>query len=168
MPISDEALQKEKNHFIAVKGEATVGQAVAAFKAMEAEPWWHLIVQMKDGSWAVSRFRDLAAPLRGVAGAAEIHLNDLENLTPVTAVEHDSIDAAVAQSQARKSTAGLLILTENGLPVGILVAGTKRGGGGSSSAGLSELGGKAVDLKSIGAILLSSSRKPANRPKPAS
>ena len=50
MPISDEALQSPKNNFIAVKGEATVGQAIAALQGEGGQPWWHLVVRMDDGS----------------------------------------------------------------------------------------------------------------------
>ena len=72
MPISDEALQNEKNRFIAVKGDANVGQANAALQAEGGQPWWHLLVQADDGSWGVTRFADLYASLERMASAAEL------------------------------------------------------------------------------------------------
>lgn len=158
MPISEEALRKETNRFIAVKGEARVGQALAAFKELEAQPWWHLVVQKHDGSWAVARFRDLSA-LQDVA--ADTHVNDLENLTATAAVERDTIETKDAQAQARKSPSRVLVVTANGMPVGILVEGMRRSAGGSTlvAADVSRLGGKYVNLKDYGSILLGSSKK---------
>ena len=160
MPISDEVLRKEMNRFIAVKGEATVGQALAAFKALEAQAWWHLVVQKPDGSWAVARFRELAA-LPDVAGAADTYVSDLENLTAALAVERDTIETKDAQAQARKSPSRVLVVTVSGMPVGILVEGVRRGTGGATlaAADVNRLGGKYVNLKDYGTILLGSSKK---------
>jgi hypothetical protein len=159
MPISDEALQKESNRFIAVKGEARVGQALAAFNALEAQPWWHLVVRKLDGSWAVARFRDLAA-LPGIA-AADTRVSDLENLTATAAVERDTIETKDAQAQARKSPSRVLVVTANGMPVGILVEGVRRGAGVPTLAApdVNRLGGRYVNLKDYGTILLGSSKK---------
>jgi hypothetical protein len=60
------------------------------------------------------------------------------------------------------------VVTDNGVPVGILVEGTtraavtpSRGSGGlvAPSASLDELGGKYIKLKDYGSILLGSSKK---------
>lgn len=159
MPISDEALRKATNRFIAVKGEARVGQALAAFKALEAEPWWHLVVQKPDGSWAVARFRDLS--VLSDASAGDTQVNDLENLTATSAVERDTIETKDAQAQARKSPSRVLVVTANGLPVGILVEGTRRSASGPTlaAADVNRLGGKYINLKDYGSILLGSSKK---------
>lgn len=163
MPISDEALQNEKNRFIAVKGEATVGQATAALTAMAGQPWWHVVVRMADGSWSVARFSELLPPV-------ETHLSDCNQLRAASAVERATVETKVAQAMARKTPARVLVVTENGLPIGILVEGVRRGAGRGSAtaAGLDQLGGKYVNLKDFGSILLSSSRRPAKAPKPSS
>jgi hypothetical protein len=160
MPISEEALQKETNRFIAVKGEARVGQAMAAFKALDAQPWWHLVVLMPDGSWAVTRFRDLPSKPDDPA-AADVYVRDLKNLTTVAAVELDSIETKAAQAQARKGLGRVLVVTVNGTPVGILVEGARRSTGGMalSAPDVNSLGGKYINLKDYGTILLSSSKK---------
>ena len=161
MPISDEALQMEKNRFLAVKGEATVGQACAALTALGGQPWWHLVVRMNDGSWAVARFSELTAAAKSSeAGATQ--LNALEQLTIASAVERDSIETKTAQTLARKSPAHVLVVTASGLPVGILCEGIRRGAapsGGLTSANIDQLGGKHVRLKDYGSILLGSSKK---------
>ena len=160
MPISEQALQKDANRFIAVKGEARLGQAVAAFKALDAQLWWHLVVRMPDGSWAVTRFRDLSA-LQADLAAADIPVRDLKSLTTVSAVERDSIETKAAQAKARQSPGRVLVVTVSGTPVGILVEGTRRSSGGLalSAPDVGQLGGKYIKLGDYGAILLGSSKK---------
>jgi hypothetical protein len=167
MPISDEALQKPTNRFLAVSGEATVGQAIAALQGEGGESWWHLLVRMDDGSWGVTRFTDLYKSLERMAAAADVRLGGRKNLTPATAVDRDSMDTLSAQALARNSPGRLLIVTTNGNPIGILFQGTSRGGLAISSAKLSDLGGPYINLKDYGSILLSSSKHPANQPKPS-
>ena len=166
MPISDETLQNEKNRFIAVSGDATVGQAIAALRAEGGQPWWHLLVRMDDGAWSVTRFTNLYSSLERMATAAEVRLGGRKDLTTATTVERDSLETRAAQALALKSPGGLLVVTVNGLPVGILAEGLSRAAVSISFAKLNDLGGKYVNLKDYGSILLSSSRS-AGQPKPA-
>ena len=165
MPISDEALQKESNRFIAVKGDAKFGQAVAALKALDGQPWWYLIVQLDDGSWRAARISEIAASLADDKNAAETRVRDAPELKTVTAVEQNSIDTKTATALARDSAGGVLVVTNTGGPVGILVEGVRRaaasnfGGLALSSTSLDQLGGKYVKLKDYGSILLGSSKK---------
>ena len=159
MPISAAALQNPKNRFLAVKGDASVGQALRALQSEGGQPWWHLVVQMDDGSWRVIRFSDLYVALKDLANAAEIRLGSWDGLVGTTAVERDSIDTRAAESLAKKSTNQVLVVTVDASPVGLLVEGVCRGGPSVSSAKLGELGGRHIDLKDYGAILLSSSKK---------
>ena len=166
MPISDEALQNEKNRFIAVKGDANVGQAIAALQAEGGQPWWHLLVQADDGSWGVTRFADLYASLERMASAADVRLGGRKDLTIATTVERDRLETRAAQALALKSPGGLLVVTVGGMPIGILAEGVSRAALSISFAKLNDLGGKYVNLKDYGSILLSSSRS-AGDPKPA-
>lgn len=159
MPISEAALQNPKNRFLAVKGDASVGQAIGALQSEGGQPWWHLVVQMDDGSWRVTRFSDLYVALKDLANAAEIRLGSWDGLTETTAVERDGIDTRAAEALAKKSTNQVLVVTVDASPVGLLVEGVRRGGPSISSPKLGELGGKHVNLKDYGTILLSSSRK---------
>lgn len=165
MPISDEALQSAKNRFIAVSAEATVGQAIAALRDLAGQPWWHLVVQMDDGVWGVTKFTDLHASLEKMATAAEVRLGGRTGLTIAAAVERDSIETKAALALAGKSPGRVLVVTTRGIPVGILFEGASRGGLSISSATLGELGGKYVNLKDYGSILLSSSNTGGTRPK---
>ena len=165
MPISDKALQNPKNRFIAVSGTATVGQAIAALQAEGGQPWWHLLVRMDDGSWRVARFANLHASLESIPNAADVRLAGWKDLKVATAIERESMETSTAQALARKNPGGILVVTTNGLPVGILVEGVSRSAVSISSAKLGDLGGKYIDLKDYGSILLSSSKKAAKRAK---
>ena len=166
MPISDEALQNAKNRFIAVKGEATVGQAIAALQQEGGEAWWHLVVQMDDGSWGVARFSELHSALVGTVAALEIRLGSWPGLIRADAVEQAGMETKAAVALAKQSDARMLVVTEAGLPKGILVESVMRSAAAITSARLGELGGKYVNLKDYGSILLSSSRS-TSQPKPA-
>ena len=159
MPISDEALRKEKNSFIAVNGETKVGQAIAALRDLGGQAWWHLVVRLDEGSWGLARFSELHSSLAGTAGAAEVRLREWKGLTVATAVDRDSMETQAAQALARKSPGHVLVVTVQGLPVGILVEGVTRGAAALSltSPSLDDLGGKYVKLSDYGAILVSSS-----------
>jgi hypothetical protein len=165
MPISDEVLQKEKNRFIAVKGDAKFGQMIAALNAVGGQPWWHVVVQLTDGSWRAARISQIGASLAATNNAEETRLEDFAGLQVIVAVERTTLDTNAAQALAKKSVGGLLLVTENNTPIGILVEGVRRGGGSNvgglalSSTSLDQLGGKYVKLKDYGSILLSSSKK---------
>ena len=120
MPISDEALQNEKNRFIAVISDATVGQAIAALRAEAGQPWWHLLVQTDDDTWGVTRFAELYVSLERMASAADVRLGGRKDLTTPITVERDSMETSAARALAVKSPGGLLVVTVDGMPVGIL------------------------------------------------
>ena len=170
MPISDDALHKEKNSFIAVKGETTVGLAIAALQYLGGQPWWHLVVRLDDGSWGVARFSHLCNALGRVARASEVRLGGCKDLSVVNAVERKSLDTKAAQALARKSPGHMLVVTVQGLPVGILVEGVTRGAGALSltSPSLDDLCGKHVKLSDYGSILLGSSKRETGTAKPGS
>jgi len=91
MPISDDALQKEKNRFIAVTSDAKFGQAIAALTSFDGEPWWHLVVRMDDGSWRVAKFSDLRESLANTPNAADLRLGDAAELSAVNAVDRYTV-----------------------------------------------------------------------------
>ena len=159
MPISDAELQNSRNRFLAVKGDASVGQAIGALQSEGGQPWWHLVVEMDDGSWGVTSFSELYLTIKDLAAATDIRLGSWDGLTKTTAVERDSIDMRAAEMLAKENSNEVLVVTVDALPVGVLVEDVRRGGPSVSSAKLGELGGKYVNLKDFGSILLSSSKK---------
>src|SRR6266542_2725404 len=118
MPISDEALRKPKNRFLAVSGDATVGKAIAALKGEGGESWWHLLVRMDDGSWGATRFTDLYESLERMANAADVRLGGRKGMTLATAINRDSMETRPAQTLARKSPGSLRIGMVDGVAGG--------------------------------------------------
>jgi len=158
MPISEAALKDAKNSFLAVSGNASVGQAIGALQTQDGQPWWHLVVKMDDGSWGVIRFSDLYRLLKDTSAAAEIRLGSCNVLMKASTVEVNEIDTTAAEALAKESESQVLVVTEEGLPAGLLVEDVRRGASIPSSK-LADLGGKYVKLKDYGSILLSSSKK---------
>ena len=161
MPISDAELQNPKNRFVAVTGDATVGQAISAWHDFGGEPWWHLIVRIADGSYRAARFSAVYQTLQRAEAADDLRVSSLQ-FAPVPSVEQDAIETTEAQALARKNPARVVVVTHAGLPVGILVEGVRRGAGLMVSAvNINELGGKYVKLKDYGSILLGTVKKPS-------
>ena len=158
MPISEAALKNDKNNFLAVSGDASVGQAIGALQTQNGESWWHLVVKMDDGSWGIIRFSDLYRLLKDVSTAADIRLGSSDALLKAPAVEINQLDTTAAEELAKKSECQVLVVTEEGLPVGLLVEDVRRSSSVPASK-LANLGGKYVNLKDYGSILLSSSKK---------
>ncbi|MCC7448513.1 MAG: toll/interleukin-1 receptor domain-containing protein [Anaerolineae bacterium] len=142
MPINDAVLHQAINSHIKVSDTATMRDAFTRYKAADGQPWWRLVVQRQDGSWAVTTFRDLDA-LASSLGAAffDQPIRDLPiPFTTVIAVDQDRYTTNAAQRLALDSPEQLLVVTKNGQLVGILVVGTRR------SAAEKSDGPSAVDL----------------------
>jgi len=159
MPIANEALENTKNRFIAVKGEATVAQALAALQELGGQLWWHLVVQTSKGSWGITRVGDLCQGLETTATDADARLGDWPGLQPAKVVEQGSMETRVAQALAKKSPGSVLVVTDGVMPLGILFEGVSRTTRSVPMAKLGDLCGKYVNLKDYGSILLASSKK---------
>lgn len=169
MPISDEALENPQNRFIAVSADAKLGQAIAALESVGGHLWWHLVVERDDGSWAAARFNELGGLFGAAPDPAEIRLGNADALRAAPVTEQNSIETKAAQALARANPTGLLVVTKNGMPIGILVEGTTRTAAAPSlnagglvvapSASLDQLGGKYIKLRDYGPILLGGSKK---------
>ncbi len=159
MPISNEALENTKNRFIAVKGEATVAQALAALQDLGGQPWWHLVVQTSEDAWGITRVGDLCQGLETTPTDSDSKLGDWPGLRQATLVEQDSMETRPAQALAKKSPGSVVVVTDGGLPLGILFEGVSRSSRGVPTTKLGDLCGKYVNLKDYGLILLASSKK---------
>lgn len=117
MPISDEALENAKNRFIAVKGKATVGQALAALQQQGGQTWWHLLVQANDGSWGITRFTDLCQALETRPSDTDARLDAWPGLLQAKVVEQRSMETRPAQALAKKSPGSVVVVTDGALPL---------------------------------------------------
>lgn len=159
MPISNEALENNKNRFIAVKGEATVAQALAALRELGGQPWWHLLVQTSKDEWGITRVGDLCQGLETTPTDSDARLGDWPGLLQAKVVEQSSMETRAAQTLAKKSPGSVLVVTDGVMPLGILFEGVSRTSGSVPTTKLGDLCGKYVNLKNYGSILLASSKK---------
>lgn len=159
MPIANEALETTKNRFIAVKGEATVAQVLAALQELGGQQWWHLVVQTNKDAWGITRVGDLCQGLETTPTDSDARLGDWPGLKPATVVEQDSMETRAAQALAKKSPGSVLVVTDGAIPLGILFEGVSRTTRAVPTAKLGDLCGKYVNLKDYGSILLASSKK---------
>jgi hypothetical protein len=159
MPISNEALENIKNRFIAVKGEATVAQALAALQALGGQTWWHLLVQTSKDAWGITRVGDLCQGLETTPTDSAAKLGDWPGLLQAKVVEQQSMETRAAQTLAKKSPGAVLVVTDGAMPLGILFEGVSRNTRAVPTAKLGDLCGKYVNLKDYGSILLASSKK---------
>src|SRR5688500_19688220 len=98
MPISNEALENTKNRFIAVKGEATVPQTLAALQELGGQPWWHLLVQTSEHAWGITRVGDLCKGLETTPTDSDARLGDWPGLQQATVVAQDRMETRPAQA----------------------------------------------------------------------
>lgn len=159
MPISNEELENNKNRFIAVKGEATVAQALAALQALGSQPWWHLLVQTSKDTWGITRVSDLCQGLETMPTDSDARLGDWPGLLQANVVEQSSMETRAAQALAKKSPGSVLVVTDGVMPLGILFESVSRTSGSVPATKLGDLCGKYVNLKDYGSILLASSKK---------
>jgi len=159
MPIAKEALENTRNRFIAVKGEATVAQTLAALQELGGQQWWHLVVQINKATWGIMRVGDLCQGLETTPTDSDARLGDWPGLKPGIVVEQDSMETRAAQALAKKSPGSVLLVTNGVMPLGILFEGVSRNTRSVPTAKLGDLCGKYVNLKDYGSILLASSKK---------
>jgi hypothetical protein len=88
--------------------------------------WWHLVVSLEDGGYAVARFADLAhhqdrldEPLRTLVGGA---LKQVE-----VVVDQDAATLEATQSQAGGSASQVAVVERDGEFAGVLPVGSRRG-----------------------------------------
>jgi hypothetical protein len=159
MPISNEAIENNKNRFIAVKGEATAAQVLSALKDLGGQTWWHLLVQTSKGTWGITRVGNLCEGLEDSSTDAEAKLDGWPGLHEAKVAEQGSMETRAAQALAKKSPGSVLVVTDGGVPLGILFEGVSRTTRSIPAAKVGDLCGKYVNLKDYGSILLASSKK---------
>ncbi len=163
MPIRDEDLERPENSFLAVRGEATVGQAVALWQAHGGEVWWHLLVPSAAQGWRTTTFAQLYEAVCTLPEAADLPLDTLPHLRAIPFVERETLSAAQAREIARAHPARLVAVGASGHLAGVLFVATRAAPPALPVGRLNELAGKYVNLKEYGVLLIASS-KPAQPP----
>lgn len=126
MSIDPNALASSENQFVLAEAAEPVGRAVVALEHAQGNGWWHLVVEMGAGRYAAVRFDDLA-PLAesGGAGFFRRPLGDLvgDGIPEATTVEQADLETNQAKDLALDSPGHLVVVTHQGVSVGILHVG---------------------------------------------
>ena len=163
-----EELDGDRNGCVAVRGRATLDQAIGLLDRQQArnEPCWHLVVARTDGSWAFTPLKDLERRLRtGGTEVLDVPLDALDWL--IEAQESQIVDLSWIGPDGAKDIAGkvpgnVVIVLDGGQLAGIVYTGTTRGALSSTSTSvLDELPGRHADLEEFEDLLIKK-----HRPKP--
>lgn len=128
MPIDLRALKAPENRFLALSGDETLRTAFRKLIAVaSAQPWWHLVVDLGAGRWAVATCDRLYALARRDRRLLDVALEDLGALVQVTVVEQASMGTDSARQLSVSSPASLLAVTRDGVLAGILYTPTLAG-----------------------------------------
>jgi hypothetical protein len=157
----EDELAQPWNECIAVRGQATLGQAFALLKSAEVNcaAWRHLVVAKTDGTWAVGKIEDLNAQAKA-AGETKLDtpLDELDWLLTVKAYDQATIGIDEAKDEARNNTAKVLVVTDGDELAGILYVGLQRSKTVSTST-LTGLPGESIDLKEVRRFLIPKRRR---------
>jgi hypothetical protein len=128
-PLADGAI--DKNRYILMYDDESVMDAVIALRDAGGQDWWHLVVDVEGGGYAVGRFADLGQRLE-TEGAAVLQqtLGELVGtvLKPVeVVVEREAVDLGEAQDRAYDSGGKAAVVLEAGAVRGLVLAGVTRG-----------------------------------------
>jgi hypothetical protein len=164
-------LDKPINHYLALPGHATLGQALALFRApdIDGAAYWHLVVARSDGEWAYAQFGELIAHFEANGEAAldtpldaveALHIAEVDQ-----AVDLLTIGIGQAKRDAGNSPGKLLIVLEEQRLAGVLFEGTERlGAAALSTSALNELPGRFADLSEFRRLLITPRRPPPTEP----
>jgi hypothetical protein len=133
----------------------TVLDAIAVLRDEGGQNWWHLVVELGEGSYAAGTFSALAA---GIGGEKQVFLarplhdlvgTDLQAVEVV--VEQDTSDFDTAMRQAAGSASGVAVVRQHGEFRGVLAAGGTRAGG-LFDVGVIQLAGQYAELPQEGLL----------------
>ncbi len=163
--IWQEELDKEKNGFLMLSGETTVGQALALLFDDETNGhlWWHLIIPDSPG-WRICRFQQIA-PENGSETAWDTSLADLQILATADVVDLNQIGVGAANARANDVFGKVLVVIDNDELIGVLSVGSRRGSSELAAvSGLYALPGKFAELSEFRTLLIKK-RHPQKIPK---
>ncbi len=131
MPIRQNLLNQPQNAWLLAAPGQPVGEVAVRLKEMGWPPagpgphFLHVIVDFGGGDFQAIRLDRLLAQAdeRGASFVGDLRLR------PVRAVERDSLSTGAAQDLARREVSQLLLVTENGAPVGVIYEGQALGAG---------------------------------------
>jgi hypothetical protein len=117
--------QPQNRHLIAHKDEG-LNNVLAQLKKVNGKNWWHLIVDWGDGKFRAIMFAELAEQL-AVSGPNKVFESLASFDIPLArTIDKYSLSANTALRLARQQPDGLVIITQDGIPIGLIYAGGTR------------------------------------------
>lgn|SRR5574341_277577 len=127
-PIPDDVLDRNKH--VLMYDDERVLDALVELRDRQGQDWWHLVVDVEEGGYAITRFGDLSAYIEDNGKAAlEQSLGDLvgTELTPVEViVEQAGSDLDTVRETAFETDSQVVVVTTGGEFRGILPVGGTR------------------------------------------
>lgn len=117
-------LAEDRNHWIWAARTEPAQAALQRVQSQNGHPGWHLVVPWGDGTFRVIRVKDLLRQLSPDAPGKPLGEYDLA-APPVR--ERSQIGTGAAQALARQNPAQVLLVTENGRPIGLIFEGATLG-----------------------------------------
>ncbi|MGF1504833.1 MAG: hypothetical protein GYB64_17050 [Chloroflexi bacterium] len=157
-PLTDKDLDRNRHLFMF--DDETVMDLVRAVRDEDAQDWWHLVVDLEEGGYAVARVSDVTAALNeqgeDLLGTRLAELVGVV-LKPVeTTVEMAGTDYRALRDEAYQTKSKVAVVLQDGAYRGIVTAGGSRSGG-AFDAGLVAMAGQYAEIPEEG--LLSPRRK---------
>lgn len=159
-----------RHRCILMYDDETVADAAAALRdAQQGYDWWHVVVDLAEGGYAVARFSDLAAQLKTAGESKRTELLNrplvelvgtvLTKVDVVAGQDQESLDAL--KNRASRTGSGVAVVLDDGGFKGIIATGGTRSG--AMDVGLVSLAGTYATLPEKG--LMSKRRRQAMEAK---
>jgi hypothetical protein len=126
LEISNDLLNNPKNRFLIAHKDESLNNVLARLIAANGKDWWHLIIDWGNGEFRAVMFAELAKQLT-VADPNKVfeQLTDF-NLPLAKTVDKYSLGTSAALKLARQQPNGLIVVTHNGAPIGLIFTGGTR------------------------------------------
>ena len=162
-PISDNDVHKYR--CILMYDDETVMDAVRELRDQNGQDWWHLVVDLDGGDYAIAHFTDLSTYVddKGAEFLDKL-LGDLvgEPLIKVDVIaEQDDSNLATVREKTAESDSRVAIIVSGGEFKGIIPMGGTRSADGAFGGGLVQLAGNYAEIPAKG--VLSRRRRRGNK-----
>ncbi|GAB4435204.1 MAG: hypothetical protein Kow00120_01920 [Anaerolineae bacterium] len=124
MPIDPGELIYENDGLLLLDGARTIAEAAEALAAQGGADWWTLVVR-HEGGYSKGTFGDLRRALEADPTALHRPLAEIDGLTPVEAVQQDSMSTDAAWDRAYETDAEALVVLHGDAFLGLLAETTR-------------------------------------------
>ncbi len=125
MPIDASELIEDGDGLLVLDESMTIATAAGALREHGGADWWILVVRGEGGAYTKGTFGDVRRALQEGSVRQNQPLSALRNLTPVDAVQQDSMSTDAAWDKAYETDAEALVVLRGGAFLGLLAETTR-------------------------------------------